>query len=118
MEDNQHTRAGNDFEYFGTLLRCWKSGAEHTMPLHEYGPVNIQYSVIEGTEAERAKQFEKHAADLHMIADDQALKFSKTSTSITGPHTHHKATLFMPNGEVSYTVVWIEKAEQQVTPDV
>lgn len=113
--DTHHGRTGSDLQYFAEIVR--DPGHLPQLPLHEYGPLNIQYSVIEGTPAEKAERFAQIAADLRTIADDQALKYAEETTSLTSPDKHHKAALIMPQGKVMYTAVWIEKAEQQVTPD-
>lgn len=113
--DTHHTRTGSDFEYLGDLLGS-TSGILPKIPLHEYRPLNIQYSVLEATPARCAQRFAEIAADLRTIADDQALRYAEETTSLTSPDRHHKATLIMPQGKVTYTVLWIEKAEQ-VTPD-
>lgn len=111
MIDNHHTRTGNDFEYFGNLLGS-TSGVLSKIPLHIHGPLNIQYSVIEGTTAEKAARFTEIAADLRAIAEDQCLKFAEETTSLTSDDKHHRAVLIMPQGKVMYSAVWIEKAEQ------
>lgn len=113
--DTHHTRTGSDFEYLGDLLGS-TSGILPKIPLHEYGLLNIQYSVLEATPARCAARFAEIAADLRTIADDQSLRYAEETTSLTSPDKHHKATLIMPQGKVMYTVLWIEKAEQ-VTPD-
>lgn len=113
--DTHHDRTGNDLQYFAEIIR--DPGHLPQLPLHEYGPLNIQYSVLEGTPERGAQRFAEIAADLRTIAEDQALKYTEQTTSITGPDKHHRAMLIMPQGTVTYTAVWIEKAEQQVTPD-
>lgn len=114
--DTHHTRTGDDFEYFGNLLRS-TSPVLSKIPLHVHGPLNIQYSVLEATPERCAARFAEIAADLRTIADDQSLRYAEETTSITSPDKHHKATLIMPQGKVMYTAVWIEHAEQQATPD-
>lgn len=114
--DTHHTRTGSDFEYLGDLLGS-TSGILPKLPLHEYGPLNIQYSVIAGTPAEKAERFAEIAADLRAIAEDQSLKYAEEITQLTSEDKHHKAVLIMPQGKVMYSAVWIERAEQQVTPD-
>lgn len=114
--DNHYTRTGSDFEYLGDLLGS-ASGILPTIPLHEYGPLNIQYSVIAGTPAEKAERFAEIAADLRTIAEDQSLKYAEETTSLTSEDKHHRAVLVMPQGKVMYSAVWIERAEQQVTTD-
>lgn len=116
MIDTHHTRTGDDFEYFGNLLRS-TSPVLSKIPLYEFGPLNIQYSVLGGTESEKADRFAEIAADLRAIAEDQALKYAEETTSLTSEDKHHRAVLIMPQGKVMYTVVWIERAEQQVTTD-
>ena len=113
--DNHHTRTGSDFEYFANIIGS--PGHLPQLPLHVHGPLNIQYSVITGTPAEKAKQFEQIAADLRTIADDQGLKYVEETTSLTSEDKHHRAVLIMPQGKVMYTAVWIERAEQRVTTD-
>lgn len=113
--DMNHLRTASDLAYFADLLSS--PGPLPQIPLHEYGPLNIQFSVIEGTAAENAERFAEIAADLREIADDQSLKFSMGTTQITGPDKHHKATLVMPQGKVTYTAVWIERAEQVSTDE-
>lgn len=110
-----HNRTGSDLAYFGDLLGS--PGILPTIPLHEHGPLNIQYSVLEATPARCAKRFAEIAADLRAIAEDQSLKYAEETTSITSPDKHHKATLIMPQGKVMYTVLWIEKAEQVSTDE-
>lgn len=114
--DTHHTRTGSDLEYFGDLLGS-TSGILPTIPLHEFGPLNIQYSVLAGTPAQKAERFAKIAADLRAIAEDQSLKFAEETTQLTSEDKHHRAVLVMPQGTVMYSAVWIERAEQQVTPD-
>ena len=116
MIDTHHTRTGSDLEYFGDLVGS-TSGFLPTIPLHTHGPLNIQYSVIEGTTAEKAARFAEIAADLRAIAEDQCLKFAEETTSITSADKHHKAVLIMPQGKVMYSAVWIEKAEQVTTDE-
>lgn len=106
--DTNHTRTGSDLEYLGDLLGS-TAGILPLLPLHEYGPLNVQYSVIDGTTAEKAERFAKIAADLRTIAEDQALKYAEETTSLTSEDKHHKAALIMPQGKVMYTVVWIER---------
>lgn len=107
--DTHHTRTGSDFEYLGDLLGS-TSGILPKIPLHEYGPLNIQYSVLEATPARCAQRFAEIAADLRAIAEDQALKYAEETTSLTSEDKHHRATLVMPQGKVIYAVVWIERA--------
>lgn len=108
--DNHHTRTGSDFEYLGNLLGS-TSHVLSKLPLHLHGPVKIQYSVIEGTPAEKAVRFAEIAADFRAIADDQALKYAEETTSLTSEDKHHRATLTMPQGKVMYSAVWIERKE-------
>ena len=77
-----------------------------------HGPLNIQYSVIEGTTTEKAERFAKIATDMRRIAEDQSLKFGEETTSLTSEDKHHRAVLTMPQGKVTYTAVWIEHAVQ------
>lgn len=114
--DDHHTRTGSDFEYLGDLLGS-TSGILPKLPLHMHGPLNIQYSVIEGTTAEKAARFAEIAADLRAIAEDQCLKFAEETTSLTSEDKHHKAALIMPQGKVMYTVVWIERAVKVTTDE-
>lgn len=116
MRDTHHTRTGSDFEYLGDLLGE-TSGIIPKLPLHTHGPLNIQYSVIEGTPAQKARRFAEIAADLRAIAEDQCLKFAEETTSITSADKHHKAVLIMPQGKVMYSAVWIEKPEQHAEDD-
>lgn len=113
--DTHHTRTGSDLRYFGNLLG--EPGILPTIPLHEFGPLNIQYSVLAGTPALKAERFAKIAADLRAIAEDQSLKFAEETTQLTGEDKHHRAVLVMPQGTVMYSAVWIERAEQQVSLD-
>jgi hypothetical protein len=110
--DTNHTRTGSDFEYLGDLLGS-TSEMLPKLPLHEYGPLTIQFSVIGGTAVDRARRFAKISADLRAIADDQALKYAEESTQLAGPDTHHRATLVMPQGKVMYSAVWIERTETE-----
>lgn len=103
-----HNRTGSDLAYFGDLIGS--PGILPTIPLHGHGPLNIQYSVLEGTPARCAKRFAEIAADLRAIADDQSLKYAEETTSLTSEDKHHKAALIMPQGKVMYTAVWIERA--------
>lgn len=114
--DDHHTRTGSDFEYLGDLLGS-TSGILPKLPLHMHGPLNIQYSVIEGTTTEKAARFAEIAADLRAIAEDQCLKFAEETTSLTSADKHHRAVLIMPQGKVMYSAVWIEKAEQHAEDD-
>lgn len=113
--NTHHTRTGDDFEYFGNLLRS-TSPVLSKIPLHVHGPLNIQFSVIEGPAAVKAEQFAKIAADLRAIAEDQCLKFAEETTQLTSEDKHHRAVLIMPQGKVMYSAVWIERAEK-VTDD-
>ena len=105
--DNHRIHTGSDFAYFSEML-C-NPGILPKLPLHLYGPLNIQYSVIEGTTAEKAARFAEIAADLRTIAENQSLKYAEETTSLTSPDKHHRAVLIMPQGKVMYTVVWIER---------
>jgi hypothetical protein len=107
--DTHHTRTGSDFAYLGDLLGS-TSGILPSLPLHAYGPLNIQYSVTEGTAEQKAARFAEIAADLRAVAEDQALKYAEETTQLTGPDKHHRAVLVMPQGKVMYSAVWIEKA--------
>lgn len=109
--DTHHTRTGDDFEYFGNLLRS-TSPVLSKIPLHTHGPLNIMYSVITGTPAEKAERFAEIAADLRAVAEDQCLKFAEETTQLTSEDKHHRAVLIMPQGKVMYSAVWIERAEQ------
>lgn len=109
--DTHHTRTGSDFEYLADLLGS-TSGILPKLPLHEYGPLNIQFSVIEGTAAQKAERFAEIAADLRAIADDQSLKYAEETTQLTSEDKHHRAVLVMPQGKVMYTAVWIERDAQ------
>ncbi len=109
--DTHHTRTGSDFEYLGDLLGS-TSGILPKLPLHEYGPLNIQYSVIEGTTEQKAARFAEIAADLRAIAEDQSLRYAEEITQLTSEDKHHKAVLVMPQGKVMYSAVWIERAVQ------
>lgn len=111
--DNHRIHTGSDFAYLGELL-C-NPGILPNLPLHLHGPLNIQYSVIEGTPAEKAEQFAKIAADLRTIADNQGLKYAEETTSLTSADKHHRAVIVMPQGKVMYSAVWIEKVEQVST---
>jgi hypothetical protein len=113
--DNHRTHTGSDFAYLGELL-C-NPGILPKLPLHMHGPLNIQYSVIEGTTAEKAERFAEIAADLRAIADNQGLKYAEETTSLTSEDKHHRAVLVMPQGKVMYSAVWIEKHEQHVEDD-
>lgn len=106
--DTHHTRTGSDFAYLGNLLGS--PGHLPEIPLHEYGPLTVQFSVLGGTDAEKAKRFAEIAADLRAIAEDQSLKYAEETTSLTSEDKHHRATLVMPQGKVMYAVVWIERA--------
>lgn len=117
--DTHHTRTGRDLEYFGDLIGAMSNSTPTIpkLPLHEHGPLNIMYSLIEGTPAQKAEQFAKIAADLRAIAEDQSLKYAEETTQLTSDDKHHRAVLIMPQGKVMYSAVWIERAEKQVTPD-
>jgi hypothetical protein len=113
--DTHYTRTNIDLAFLGELLG-WPNRLPQ-LPLHEYGPLNIQYSVLGGTEAEKAERFEQIAADMRTIAEDQSLKYLSRKTQLTSPDTHHTAVLVMPQGKVMYSVVWIEKAVQVSTDE-
>lgn len=113
--DNHRIHTGSDFAYLGELL-C-NPGTLPKLPLHMHGPLNIQYSVIEGTTAEKAARFAEIAADLRAIAEDQCLKFAEETTSYTSADKHHRAVLVMPQGKVMYSAVWIEHAAQVSTDE-
>lgn len=112
--DTHHTRTGSDLEYFGDLVGS--PGNLPQLPLHVHGPLDIQFSVIEGTPAQKAERFAEIAADMRRIAKDQTLKYAEETTSLTSEDKHHRAVLVMPQGKVMYTAVWIERAEK-VTDD-
>ena len=110
--DTHHTRTGSDFEYLGDLLGS-TSGILPKLPLHAHGPVNVQYSVLGSTQAEKAARFAEIAADLRAIAEDRCLKFENwIEQNAAGGNKHHRAVLIMPQGKVMYSAVWIERAEQ------
>lgn len=111
MEDTHYARTGSDLEYFGDLVGS-TSGFLPTIPLHTHGPLNIMYSLIEGTTAEKAERFAAIAADLRTIAEAQSLKYVEQTTQVTSEDKHHRAMLIMPQGKVKYSAVWIERAEQ------
>lgn len=111
--NTHHARTGDDLQYFANIVGA--PGHLPQLPLHEYGPLNIQFSVIEGTAADKAEQFAAIAKDMRRIATDQALKYSEGTTSITSAAKHHRATLIMPQGKVTYTAVWIERGQQAAT---
>lgn len=115
--DTHHTRTGRDLEYFGDLIGAMSNSTPTIpkLPLHEHGPLSIQYSVIGPNPAANAERFAKIAADMRAIADDQGLKYAEETTSLTSDDKHHRAVLIMPQGKVMYTAVWIEKAEQVST---
>ncbi len=113
--DNHRIHTGSDFAYLGELL-C-NPGILPNLPLHLHGPLNIQYSVIEGNTAEKAERFAEIAADLRTIAEDQSLRYAEEITQLTSEDKHHKAVLIMPQGKVMYSAVWIEKPEQHVEDD-
>lgn len=103
-----HNRTGRDLEYLGGLLGS-TSDVLSKIPLHAHGPLDILYSVIEGTPAEKAERFAQIAADMRAIADDQSLKYAEETTQLTSADKHHRAVLTMPQGKVRYTAVWIER---------
>lgn len=107
--DNHHARTGSDLEYLGTLVGD-TSVLLPELPLHP-GVLNIQYSVIGGSQEEKADRFAVIEADLRAIADDQGLKFEHWITQrAAGGNKHHHAVLTMPNGKVTYSAVWIERS--------
>lgn len=105
--DTHHTRTGSDFAYFANIIGS--PGHLPQLPLHVHGPLNIQFSVIEGTPAQKAERFAEIAADMRRIAKDQALKYAEETTQLTSKDKHHHAAITMPHGKVMYSAVWIER---------
>ncbi len=114
MNDNthhntHHTNTAADLEYLsgivagGTVLP--------PLPLHSFSPLNLMYCVLNEDTEQARQEFATRASEFRLIAEDQALKYSSQTTQITGPDKHHRAMLAMPEGKVTFTVLWIEKGE-------
>ena len=107
--DMHHTSTGSDLEYLGGLIGS--PGILPKLPMHDHGALNIQYSVLGGSEEEKADRFAVVADCLRVIAEDQGLKFERwIAQNAAGGNKHHRAVLVMPQGKVTYTAVWIERS--------
>jgi hypothetical protein len=94
----------DDLRRLGDVIRL---NAE--VPVHDFGPIDIMYCVIEGDHDEREARFNAHADDMQQIAIEMGLGFVYASSIDDEGDTHHRATLIMPNKQVTYRVTWIDR---------
>jgi len=100
----RRTQVADDLRKLGDVIRL---NAE--IPVHEFGPIDIMYCVIDGDHDEREARFNAHADDMQQIATEMGLDFAYASSVDKEGDTHHRATLTMPNEQVTYRVTWIER---------
>lgn len=102
----RRTKVADDLRKLGDAIRL---NAE--IPVHEFGTLDIMYCVIEGDHDEREARFNAHADDMQQIAAEMGFGFVYASSVDKEGDTHHRATLTMPNEQVTYRVTWIERKE-------
>jgi len=105
--DERRTQVADDLRKLGDVIRL---NAE--IPVHEFGPIDIMYCVIDGDHDEREARFNAHTEDMAQVATEMRLDFTYTATVDTIGDTHHRSTLTMPNKQVTYRVMWIERKAQ------
>jgi hypothetical protein len=101
------TEIADDLRRLGDVIRL-----NDEIPVHEFGPVDIMYCVIEGDHDEREARFNAHADDMQRIAAEMGLGFTYASSIDDHGDEHHRATLTMPNKQVTYRVTWIDRKVQ------
>lgn len=103
----RRTRIGYDLKRLGDVL--WLNPE---IPVHDAGTLDIMYCVIEGDHDEQEARFNAYADDMQQIATEMGLGFAYASSTDKRGDTHHRATLTMPNEQVTYRVTWIERKAQ------
>jgi hypothetical protein len=108
MDDyERRSQISDDLRKLGDVLRL-----NPEIPLHEFGTIDIMHCVIDGDRDKREALFNAHAEDMQQIAVEMGLSFTYTSSADTKRDaTHHRATLAMPNGRVTYRVTWIDRED-------
>lgn len=103
----RRTQIADDLRKLGDAI---KLNAE--LPVHDFGALDIMYCVIDGDRDEREARFNAHAEDMQQIAVEMGFGFTYTSNA---DNTHHRATLTMPHGHVTYRVTWIDREDNKDT---
>jgi len=102
--DERRTQIADDLRKLGDAIKL-----NDEIPVHDFGPIEFLYCVIEGDHDEREARFNAHADDMQQIATEMGLGFAYTSSTDKAGDEHHRATLTMPNKQVAYRVSWIER---------
>ena len=105
--DERRTKIADDLRKLGDVIRL-----NAPIPIDEFGPLQIMHCVIEGDHDEREARFNAHTEDMAQVATEMRLDFTYTATVDTIGDTHHRSTLIMPHGEITYRVMWIERKAQ------
>lgn len=103
----RRTQIADDLRKLGDAIRL-----NDEIPVHDFGPMQFVYCVIDGDHDEREARFNAHADDMQQIATEMGLGFEYTSIVDNHGDEHHRATLTMPNKQVTYRVMWIERKAQ------
>jgi hypothetical protein len=100
----RRTQIADDLRKLGDAIRL-----NPEIPVHDFGPLELMHCVIEGDHDEREARFNAHAEEMSQIAAEMGLSFTYESSTDEHSDEHHRATLTMPHGQVTYRVTWIER---------